>query len=141
MVRKAVIEDIESINKLGKLIRDDFDTLFKIVDILESKYDKVFVYEEKDEVIGFLHIIELDETVDIINIVVREDRRNINIGSLLIDYMFDSISENIQLITLEVAINNVNAISLYEKFGFEIINTRSNYYQNVDAYLMGKVLK
>ena len=41
------------------------------------------------------------------------------------------------MITLEVAVNNEPAISLYKKFGFEIISTRKNYYDNVDAYLMG----
>ena len=37
----------------------------------------------------------------------------------------------------KVDVNNKNAIKLYQKFGLEIINTRKDYYENSDAYLMG----
>lgn len=138
MVRSANKKDISSINSLGLFLNDDFNELYDFNEILDSKYDKVFVCEKDEMIIGFLHIVELDETVDIVNIVVDKNHRREGIATLLIDYMFDSISENIKLFTLEVNVQNDCAINLYKKFGFNIINIREKYYKDNDAYLMGK---
>ena len=43
-------------------------------------------------------------------------------------------------IYLEVRVSNIPAIKLYESFGFEIIGTRKNYYQDgEDAYNMARI--
>ena len=43
-------------------------------------------------------------------------------------------------ITLEVSIQNQNAMNLYEKFGFEKKAIREKYYQGIDGILMEKEL-
>ena len=56
--------------------------------------------------------------------------------------MMSNIQESVKLVTLEVRKENIPAIELYKKFGFEIVTTRKNYYQNQeDAYLMGRRLE
>lgn len=142
MVRRAVKKDIEAINKLGALLDNNFANLFNMKKVLKDKYAKVYVYEKDSQVIGFIHITALYETVDIINVVVDEKHRREGIASIMIDYMISGVSTKVEIITLEVAVDNKKAISLYEKFGFEIINTRkAYYYSNKDAYLMGKRMK
>lgn len=141
MVRAAVFEDIDVINELGKLFDSKFDSLYDMKKILEEEFSKVFVYIEEDNVVGFIHVTELYETIDIVNIVVNPEYRNKGIGSNLIDYMLSDANNLVKTITLEVAVSNTDAISLYEKFDFEIINTRKSYYNDEDAYLMGKVVK
>ena len=43
--------------------------------------------------------------------------------------------------TLEVRVSNSVAINLYKSFGYKILTTRKNYYENnEDAYLMYKEL-
>jgi ribosomal-protein-alanine N-acetyltransferase len=42
---------------------------------------------------------------------------------------------------LEVRASNESAIKLYEKFGFEKVTIRKNYYGNEDAILMRKKIK
>ena len=42
---------------------------------------------------------------------------------------------------LEVNENNVAAISLYEKNGFEVINKRNNYYGSDAALIMKRVVE
>lgn len=141
MVRSAVEDDIKDINQLGKIIHPKFDTLFSISDILNEKFSKIYVCEEDHHVIGFIHVTILYETMDIVNIVVAPEYQNRGIGSLLIDYVMSEISQEVQLMTLEVNVNNHNAIKLYEKFGFEVINERKNYYDGKEnAYLMGRKL-
>ena len=55
--------------------------------------------------------------------------------------MFTEMPTSVQLITLEVRESNLPAIKLYEKFGFEIVNTRKKYYGEENAYLMGRRLE
>ena len=43
--------------------------------------------------------------------------------------------------TLEVRVDNLIAISLYEKFGFEKVSIRKGYYDGVDGLLMKLELK
>ena len=136
MVRIARKDDIEEINNLGKLINNDFEKLFSMDQILNENFSKVFVYEEKGIVIGFLHVTVLYESVDIINLCVSKDHRKKHIASNLLDYLFACFHNEKMLFSLEVRTDNYQAISLYEKFGFEIIHTRNNYYK--DAYLMGR---
>ena len=53
------------------------------------------------------------------------------------------MSKNLNLvsITLEVNENNLDAIKLYEKFGFEKLGIRKKYYNNTDnALIMTKKL-
>ncbi len=137
MVRKAKQSDISAINDLGLLINNKFCELFNMGDILEEQISLVTVYELDNKVVGFLHVTILYETVDIINIAVDPEYQRRNIAYLLLDDLISSLDKQ-QYITLEVANNNIAAIKLYEKFGFEIINTRKMYYQGgIDAYVMG----
>jgi len=142
VVRRAEKKDIETINNLGALLDNNFANLFKMKKILKDKLAKVYVFEKDNQVLGFIHLTILYETMDIINIVVDENHRHKGIASILIDYMITEANTKVEIITLEVAVDNKNAIALYKKFGFEIINTRkSYYYKNKDAHLMAKRMK
>ena len=69
---------------------------------------------------------------------MRIDKRNQKIGSLLLENLIQlSKSLNSSFLTLEVNINNSNAIKLYTKYGFKNLGIRQNYYNgNTDAYIM-----
>lgn len=138
MVREANIYDIPRINELGSLLSDNFDKLNHINEMLEDEITKVIVYEKDDLVVGFIIATDLGETCDILDIVVDPMYRKQMIASNLIAYLISDLSEDLKLITLEVATKNVAAISLYDKFGFEIVNKRKGYYINDDAYLMAR---
>lgn len=141
MVREAVEKDIDVINMLGSIIHPKFNTLFSMDQILKETFSKVYVYEEKHKIIGFIHVTVLYETMDVVNIAVDPAYQNKGFGSCLLDYAISDVSDEVQLITLEVNVNNDRAIKLYEKFGFEIINERKNYYDGKEnAYLMGRKL-
>ncbi len=141
MIRYLKNEDFETIYKLGNEITPNFKKTMNLSEIMEDNYTKVFVYEEEKEVQGFLMYTELPDTIDIIDIIVAEDYRRKNIASCLLDYMFTEMPTSVQLITLEVRESNLPAIKLYEKFGFEIVNTRKKYYGEENAYLMGRRLE
>ena len=140
MIRKAKLQDETQINRLGELLNPNYAKLFNLNDILSEKYSWFYVYEDNNKIKGFLHATVLDETVDIVNIVVDPSYRKQKIASNLFDTLMSELSENVKLITLEVKADNYPAINLYQKFGFEIVNIRKNYYPDGDAFLMGRRL-
>lgn len=141
MIREASIEDDDSILKLGMLINPQYTKLFSLNKILKDPNAKIMVYEENQNVLGFVHIIELEELIDIINIVVDDNYRKNGIGSKLIEHIINNAQEKVTKITLEVEVNNKAAIKLYEKYNFEILGTREKYYNGIDAYTMGRWIK
>ena len=139
MVRYANVYDIPRINELGSLLNDNFTSVNHLNDMLEDGFSKVLVYENDEKIIGFITATDLGETCDILSLVVDPEYRNRLVASNLIDYLISELDEELKLITLEVDSNNIPAIRLYEKFGFEVVNVRKNYYPNGDdAYLMAR---
>ncbi len=141
MIRHFNKNDFSRIYDLGNKIFPKFQKTNNLKEILEDSYTKILVYEQDKYIIGFLMYIELKNTVDILDIIVDEKYRNKKIASCLLDYMMSDLQDTVQLITLEVRKSNQAAIHLYEKFGFEIINIRKDYYENEDAYLMGRSIE
>lgn len=139
MIRKASVWDIPRINELGSLLNDNFSSVNHLNDMLEDGLSIILVYEKDDKIIGFISATDLGETCDILSLVVDPKYRNKMVASNLIDYLISELSEDLKLITLEVASKNIPAVNLYEKFGFEVVNVRRNYYPDGDdAYLMAR---
>lgn len=138
MIRNADIYDIPRINELGKLLNKNFDKLFNINEMLQDGMSKVIVYEKDDKIVGFITATSLYETCDILSIVVDPNYRKQGIGTNLMGYLISDLGEELQLVTLEVATKNKEALALYDKFGFEVVHKREHYYLNDDAYLMAR---
>ena len=139
MINKVVLSDLERFNELGRLVNDNFSNLFNLSSLLASKTDYIYGYYEDNKLIGFIHISKSYETIDIVNVVVDIDKRNMGIGSKLVDYI-SHLFNDVDNIMLEVRDSNENAIKLYEKCGFEEINRRKKYYGDEDAIIMKKVI-
>lgn len=142
MIRHFLETDFDSIYTLGNQLSNTFSKTNNLKEIYNDKYTKVLVYEQGKEILGFLMYTELEETVDILDIIVKKEMRNQKIASCLIDYMISDIENTVKLITLEVRKSNKAAIHLYQKFGFEIFNVRKNYYNDgEDGFLMGRRIR
>lgn len=79
----------------------------------------------------------------ITNVAVAPEYRRRGTGRALIEKMIDTALElKLSLLTLEVRASNTAAQSLYEKYGFEKVGIRPNYYQNPreNAWIMTKNL-
>lgn len=89
----------------------------------------ILAVSDKGEVYGYIgmHII-IDEGY-IANIAVREKYRRFGIASTLMDKAIRHANDvKLALITLEVRESNTPAISFYERYGFEKLGVRKNYY-------------
>lgn len=99
-----------------------------------NPFSNILIYEKDNKIVGFLDYSKMYEKIEINYIFVIEEYRGKNIGYELIKYMIDN--NEFENITLEVNVNNISAINLYKKHGFEIIGIREKYYDGVDGYLM-----
>ena len=130
-------DDIDLINQLGMLVNKNFISVYNIKDILDRDYECIYIYEENNTILGFIHIEKHFEVIDLINIAVSESSRRKGIASKLIQYVLDTIDHENFL--LEVNSNNDSAIELYRKFNFKEINIRKNYYDDGDVHVHGYV--
>lgn len=114
----------------------NFDKFWSI-DILKNDFQnlnsKYIVAKIDGEIVGFAGIKVILDEADIMNIVVRNDKRSLGIGSILLEKLIEiARNQSCSIITLEVNENNIFAISLYEKYHFERIGLRKKYYNNMD---------
>ena len=114
---------------IQNILRREFNVSYK-----EDIFSKEFVYVLENQIVGFVIYSLIYDRIELNYIYVDKENRNNGIASKLISYM---ISQNdFQNITLEVNINNKEAISLYKKHGFSVCAIRKNYYNGEDGYLM-----
>ena len=120
------------VNVLGREISSNY-----ILNL--SSVSKCFVYEEDEEIVGFILIDLFDDRAEVIDIAVSLLYRNKKIGDKLLKHIIEICkNKGCENITLEVKVNNQPAIKLYKNNGFKILSIRKKYYSNgtLDAYLM-----
>jgi len=132
MVNFCNIYDKDRIINLGKLINSNFGKVNNIEEIINNK--EIIGYYDNDSLVGFLMFNINYEVLDLLYLVVDSLYRNKGIGSKLVEYLLNI--KDYERILLEVRCDNINAIKLYKKYNFKIINIRKNYYENNDAYVM-----
>ncbi len=130
-------KNIDLIEDLEKIFSDYFKNNGIKKDFMQNIFSKYFIYMEKSNIIGFVNYYDLYERFEIAYIEVKDDFRNQKVGSKLMDHLIElGKNKNITNITLEVNVENKYAIKLYEKYNFQIVAKRENYYNGVDGYLM-----
>lgn len=86
---------------------------------------------DNGNVAGYVGMHHLGDVGYICNVAVSSDYRRKGIAGALLEYLIDYANKNsLSEITLEVRTSNEAARSLYEKFGFERLGTRPNFYNN-----------
>lgn len=141
MISKMNLQDLENIKDCLLTDFDNFWSYNILKQELENGKSKYFVAKQENEIVGFAGILLIIDQVNIMNIVVKKDKRNFGIGSLLLEEIIRySKIHNATSITLEVNEKNIPAIKLYKKYGFKQVGLRRKYYNNEDnAILMDLV--
>ncbi|MDC7288934.1 GNAT family N-acetyltransferase [Blautia schinkii] len=145
-IREALAEDAEQIIAYTKLVGGETENLtfgesgFPITLEQEEKFLK-HVHDDKTsvhliackngEIIGNGSLSGLPRRMSHraeLGLTVKKDYWNLGIGSMLMKKLIEYAKENgIEIINLEVRNDNLNAIHLYEKFGFKHIGTSPAY--------------
>lgn len=141
-IKKMTIEDF---NNIKEVLTEEFDNFWSpatLKEELNSNNSYFLVAKANNEIIGFAGLKIILDEADIMNIVIKKNYRHNGIGSSLLDNLISySKSLNLKSITLEVNENNLSAIRLYDKFNFDKIGIRKQYYDGKsDAIIMTKKL-
>ena len=141
-IETMTTDDIFSIEKDFLVTFDNFWSFDNLKNDFESTNSRYIVAKSNKEILGFAGIKIILDEAEIMNIAVRTDKRNNGIGSLLLEKLISIATDsNCTTIHLEVNEENVQAIHLYEKYNFDRIGLRKNYYNNTnDAILMKKTI-
>ena len=85
---------------------------------------------DRDRIIGIGCLWSIVDEAHITLLAVHPDYRGRGLGQLLLfELLKDAIARSLAWATLEVNENNLAAINLYKKYGFQIAGKRRNYYQ------------
>ena len=104
-------------------------------ELANNPFGKYMIYVEKNHpflLLGYIYYSEIYDRVEINQFEVEKTHRNCGIGNKILKFLTDS---------LEVRENNKNAIHLYEKYGFQKIAIRKNYYKGIDGLLMERKIE
>lgn len=98
-----------------------------------NPFGKYLILIEQNEVIGYLYYSDIYERAEINQIEIEKQHRNQKKATLLLKTFLKKINKSV---TLEVKIDNIPALKLYKKFGFEKKALRKGYYNGIDGILM-----
>lgn len=132
------ISDLDKIKNELEIDFDDFWNYNIFKQELENPNSQYFVALLDEEIVGFAGIWIAVDDIHITNIVTKKDLRNQGIAKKLLEHLLIvSKQKNLSSLTLEVNEKNIPAIKLYEKYHFQKIGQRKNYYkQNENAIIM-----
>lgn len=113
-------------------------------ELVENRLSSLWVAEDTDiegikTVVGMIVIWYIIDEMHIATLAVHPLHRGRGIAKcLLITALKEASQKGMQLATLEVRANNIDAQALYSQFGFEIVGRRPRYYRdnNEDALIM-----
>lgn len=133
IVRKMTPDDVDEVYELETLIHPNHhwskNSFYnEISNNLASYY---CIKNETGKIIAYIGFWKIIEEAHITTLAVHPDERHKQLAQILIINVIEECYANmIKYITLEVRESNTPAINLYEKFLFESIGVRKNYYQD-----------
>lgn len=139
--RTATADDIEAVYAIeleghARWNRRQF------ADELGLNFSRVYVIEEGGDVIGFAVAWTIADEIQLNNIGIRKDHRLRGLGSRLLEHIISFARKTNEPVKIFLEVSSLNTVAqaFYRKNGFVETGRRSNYYDNVDAILMERVL-
>ena len=135
--------DIEEVDSIEKLYFNKSWSKKTFLKLLAHQDVEVWVALQGGDLLGYVVLQCSGDEAELINIAVRKGKRKLGIGSALLSKTVDvAVGLDVKKLFLEVRSSNQQAISLYERFGFDQVGMRKNYYSNPreDAQILCRLL-
>ena len=138
-IDKMKISDFELIKNN---LRSDYDDFWSKEGLEQELLNENRIYilakdENTNEILGFAGISIIFNEAELMNIVVKKNKRKHGIGKALLEKIINiCIENNIEVVKLEVNENNISAKNLYKSCGFIQTGKRERYYNNKDAAIL-----
>lgn len=110
-----------------------------LYEIEQNRVARCHVVRDDGRLVGYICVWEVADEIHITNIAVHPTARRQGIGRTLLGAVLDDARKRaLRLVVLEVRPSNVEARSLYESFGFQVVGRRRGYYYDTgeDALVM-----
>tara|TARA_B110000261_G_C12939178_1_gene299704 strand:+ start:459 stop:767 length:309 start_codon:yes stop_codon:yes gene_type:complete len=92
---------------------------------------RLISYDE--QIAGYLLTLNSIDFIDILIIAITPQFQQQGLGKELLDDLLQHLDQDkVRSIILEARVSNVSAIHFYQKYGFELIDTREKYYSNLE---------
>jgi len=128
-IKKINGQNIEAVLKLYQKINLNNKSSVTFLETMKKPYHVGFCGYMNNTLSSFISSIHVLDEIDIIEIGVIKEHRRRGVAIKLVSHLQKHcIKNSILKIFLSVAENNIAAIALYEKSGFNKIGIRKNYY-------------
>jgi ribosomal-protein-alanine N-acetyltransferase len=95
------------------------------------------VVEGSDGIAGYAGLLIIEGDAHITTLAVAPEMRGKQLGvRLMLALVDEAVANDARHLTLEVRVSNTSAQGLYERFGFDPVGRRKNYYVDEDALVM-----
>ena len=144
VIRPMEIDDLEKVLEIEKQsfpVPWTYDLFFN--ELTRNRYARYFVLEKDNEVVGYLGLWHKGTSFHITNIAITKNLRRKGYGEKLLKFIEKiAVTYRIKKISLEVRRSNCIAQEMYRKYGYKVIRSLRNYYQEEkeDALIMEKKL-
>jgi ribosomal-protein-alanine N-acetyltransferase len=138
-VRPMRWPDIEPVHRLeSELFTVDPWSIEQFWSELAQQSRAYAVAVDGDRIIGYAGAFLLAPDSDVQTIAVSPRDQGRGVGAILLTWLIEqAVAQGCRQMLLEVRSDNVPAIAMYERFGFERISVRRDYYERgVDAVIM-----
>ena len=137
-IRSMTRSDIPAVAELESEIYDQPWSPRVFFDELLMENRRYLVATDRaDLILGYCGLLLVEEDAHVTTIAVAPRSRGHQLGTRLMLEMVDAALEaDTRHLTLEVRVSNDAARKLYERFGFEPVGRRKNYYKDEDALVM-----
>lgn len=123
--------DKNDVDEILNLQQNNNNNILSKLSILEDLDNNSIYFIAKCDrtIVGYIAANLLYDHIDILSVLVDNSYKRKHIASTLLSYVITYAKENkITDILLEVRTSNIPAQKLYEKFGFNKISIRKQYY-------------
>jgi ribosomal-protein-alanine N-acetyltransferase len=139
-VQQASRDHLPEIFKLNNLVQTFPWTKKNLQDEFENPIFIGLVAKDHEKIIGYLLGRHIDLGVEVMTLGVHMEHQRQGIATkLLSSFMGHGSSHPAKAILLEVSENNLGALTLYKKMGFQISGTRKAYYPDGSSAICMKL--
>ena len=133
-IRKTVLNDLERIIDLETKFLGETIGHEMLEQELNNPVACFFTAEIDEKVVGYIGAWIIEDTIEVINLVVDENYQRQGLGSALIKALIAEAINPHKMI-LDVRTTNHKALNFYHKLGFIEVGKRKSYYKNGDDAL------
>lgn len=107
-------------------------------ELKNNPFGKYLLYIENNKLTGYIYYSDIYERIEINYFEIEVNNRNCGKGKEMLKKLIKIVNKDI---TLEVNIENIAAIKVYQECGFVKKSIRKGYYNGVDGILMERKSK